>query len=103
VLNASNSRTYRFVLLDERGANVLNRVTQIGTDGGLLDAPVSPPSDGLILASAERADLIVDFRDLHGQRLMLVNTAAAPFTGAGFDKELNAYQPARVQRSTESC
>jgi FtsP/CotA-like multicopper oxidase with cupredoxin domain len=49
--------------------------------------------DGLILAPAERADLIVDFRDLHGQRLMLVNTAAAPFTGAGFDKEPGASDP----------
>jgi FtsP/CotA-like multicopper oxidase with cupredoxin domain len=87
VLNASNSRTYRLVLLDERGANMLNCVTQIGTDGGLLDAPVSPPGDGLILAPAERADLIVDFRALHGQRLVLVNTATTPFKGLAFDKE----------------
>jgi spore coat protein A len=87
VLNASNSRTYRLVLLDQRGANVLDRVTQIGTDGGLLEAPVSPPGDGLILAPAERADLIVDFRAFHGQRLALVNSAAAPFKGAAFDAE----------------
>jgi spore coat protein A len=86
VLNASNSRTYRLVLLDDRGANVLDRVRQIGTDGGLLDAPVSPPADGLILAPAERADLIVDFRDLRGRRLVLVNAATAPFTGAAFDR-----------------
>jgi spore coat protein A len=85
VLNASNSRTYRLVLLDEHGTNLLDRVTQIGTDGGLLDAPVSPPADGLILGSAERADLIVDFRGLHGQRLTWVNTAAAPFKGAAFE------------------
>jgi FtsP/CotA-like multicopper oxidase with cupredoxin domain len=87
VLNASNSRTYRLVLLDESGANVLDRVTQIGTDGGLLDTPVSPPSDGLILASAERADLIIDFRALAGQQLTMVNTAAAPFKGLAFDKK----------------
>ena len=85
VLNASNSRTYRLVLLDEHGTNLMDRVTQIGTDGGLQAAPVSPPGDGLILASAERADLIVDFRRFSGQRLLLVNTAAAPFKGAKFD------------------
>ena len=44
-------------------ADVLDRVSQIGTDGGLLGAPVSPPADGLVLAPAERADLIVDFRN----------------------------------------
>lgn len=85
VLNASNSRTYRVVLLDEHGTNMMDRVTQIGTDGGLLATPVSPPGDGLILAAAERADLIVDFRQFAGRRLVLVNTAAAPFKGAKFD------------------
>jgi len=86
VLNASNSRTYRLVLLDEHGTNLIDRVTQIGTDGGFLDAPVSPPGDGLILAPAERADLIVDFRRLGGQHLTMVNAAAAPFKGAAFDR-----------------
>ena len=37
------------------------------------------PRDGLLLAPAERADLIVDFRARPGQRLTLVNTAGAPF------------------------
>jgi FtsP/CotA-like multicopper oxidase with cupredoxin domain len=87
VVNGSNSRTYRLVLLDERGANLINRVTQIGTDGGLLGAPVSPPADGLILAPAERADLIVDFRGFRGQRLVMVNTAISPFKGASFNKD----------------
>jgi spore coat protein A len=86
VLNASNSRTYRLVLLDEHGTNVLDRVTQVGTDGGLLDAPVSPPGDGLVLGSAERADLIVDFRGLGGKRLTMVNAAAAPFKGTAFGR-----------------
>jgi spore coat protein A len=93
VLNASNSRTYRLVLLDEQGASVLNRVTQIGTDGGLLDVPVSPPGDGLVLAPAERADLIVDFRGLRGQRLVMVNTAAAPFKGLAFDRQPGTADP----------
>ncbi len=79
LLNGSNSRFYRLVLLDEQGNLALDKITQIGTDGGLLGRPVAVPQDGLILAPAERADLIVDFRTLRGQRLTLVNTAGAPF------------------------
>jgi spore coat protein A len=95
VLNASNSRTYRLVLLDEHGTSLLDRVTQIGTDGGLLSTPISLPADGLTLAPAERADLIVDFRRSAGQRLVLVNTAAAPFKGAKFDPEPGSPDPAQ--------
>src|SRR5437588_10187410 len=79
LLNGSNSRFYRLVLLDEQGQLALDKITQIGTDGGLLGRPVAVPQDGLILAPAERADLIVDFRAWRGQRLRLVNTAGAPF------------------------
>src|SRR6266568_1223639 len=79
LLNGSNSRFYRLLLLDEQGKLALDKITQIGTDGGLLGRPVAVPQDGLILAPAERADLIVDFRALRGQRLTLVNTAGAPF------------------------
>jgi FtsP/CotA-like multicopper oxidase with cupredoxin domain len=81
VLNASNSRTYRLVLLDERGTPVSDTMSQIGTDGGLLAAPVPVPAEGLLLGSAERADLIADFRSFRGRRLTLVNTASAPFKG----------------------
>ncbi len=79
LLNGSNSRFYRLVLLDEQGKPALDKITQIGTDGGLLGQPVAVPQDGLLLAPAERADLIVDFRARPGQRLTLVNTAGAPF------------------------
>jgi len=81
VLNASNSRTYRLVLVDERGKPALEKVTQIGSDGGLLGEPAPVPAGGLLLGSAERADLLVDFRPFRGQRLTLVNTASAPFKG----------------------
>src|SRR6266540_4577469 len=81
VLNGSNSRTFRLVLLRD-GHPELERITQIGTDSGLLPAPVAVPADGLVLASAERADLLVDFSDLEpGSQLTLVNTAGAPFDG----------------------
>ena len=84
VLNGSNARTYRLVLLRD-GAPELERITQIGTDHGLLRAPVPVPADGLVLASAERADLLVDFSDLApGSELTLLNTAAAPFDGSSF-------------------
>ncbi|GAA3343058.1 multicopper oxidase domain-containing protein [Amorphoplanes nipponensis] len=82
MLNASNARTYRLVLLDAAGAPVTGTMWLIGTDGGLLGAPVAVPPDGLVLAPAERADVLVDLRGQAGQTLTLVNTAAAPFRGA---------------------
>ncbi len=84
VINGSNARTFRLVLLRD-GRPELDRITQIGTDSGLLPAPVAVPADGLVLASAERADLLVDFSDLDpGSQLTLVNTAGAPFDGQPF-------------------
>jgi spore coat protein A len=84
VLNGSNARTYRLVLLRD-GAPELHRITQIGTDHGLLRTPARVPPDGLVLASAERADLLADFSGLApGSELTLVNTAAAPFDGTPF-------------------
>ncbi|HEX6509134.1 MAG TPA: multicopper oxidase family protein [Chloroflexota bacterium] len=82
MLNGSNARIYRLVLLDESGSPVHEVIKQIGTDGGLLGKPVDIPQDGLTLSPAERADLIVDFRTLRSRRLTLVNTAGAPFDGA---------------------
>jgi spore coat protein A len=58
---------------------------QIGTEGGFLPSPVR--LDGskdatLLLAPAERADLIVDFSDVPvGTILILYNDAPAPFPG----------------------
>jgi spore coat protein A len=84
VINGSNARTYRLVPLRD-GTPDLDRVAQIGTDHGLLRSPVSVPPEGLVLASAERADLLVDFSDLGpGSELTLLNTAAAPFDGTPF-------------------
>ncbi|MBI5718719.1 MAG: multicopper oxidase domain-containing protein [Burkholderiales bacterium] len=53
LLNASNTRTYKLAWNDA------SPLTVIGTDGGLLAAPVQ--RDYLMLAPAERADLWVDF------------------------------------------
>jgi spore coat protein A len=85
VLNGSNARTYRLVLSRD-GRPDHGRVTQIGSDGGLLVAPVPIPVQGLVLASAERADILIDFSDLAlGTELTLWNNAAAPFNGAFAD------------------
>src|SRR3954470_23295758 len=84
IINGSNARTYRLVLFGDE-APQLERISQIGTDHGLLRAPAALPPDGLVLASAERADLLVDFSGLApGTELTLLNTAAAPFDGAPF-------------------
>ena len=85
VLNGSNARTYRLVLTRE-GQPDHDRIRQIGSDGGLLVAPVLLPAEGLVLASAERADILIDFSDLSvGTELTLWNNAPSPFNGAFAD------------------
>jgi spore coat protein A len=70
-------RMYRFRILNGCNARILNlamggpRVWQIGAEGGMWDIPV--PVKNLILAPAERADVIVDFTNFAGQTLMLMN------------------------------
>jgi len=85
VLNGSNARTFRLVLMRD-GTPDHERIVQIGTEGGLLLSPVTLPPQGLVLASAERADLLVDFSDLApGTELTVLNTARAPFDGTFAD------------------
>jgi FtsP/CotA-like multicopper oxidase with cupredoxin domain len=95
VLNGSNARTYQLFLMDEKGNCRNDLIRQIGTDAGLLSSAVSIESlkygsswpdqagkpKGLILAPAERADLIVDFQCAAGQTLRWINTAVAPYDG----------------------
>src|SRR5439155_14624753 len=85
MLNGSNARTYRLVLTRE-GEPDHGRITQIGSDGGLMLAPAPIPADGLVLASAARADVLIDFSDLAvGTEVTLLNTAPSPFNGAFAD------------------
>jgi len=83
VLNGTNARTYQLLLLGPDRLPVAGvLVQQIGTDGGLMGAPVLVTAEGLILALAERADLIVDFSGFpHGTDLTWVNVAVAPYDG----------------------
>lgn len=54
---------------------------QIGTDGGFLNEAVR--LEALLLAPAERADVIIDFYGFKGQELLLSNDAPTPFPGGG--------------------
>ncbi len=67
VLNAANSRFFALSLTDHQSFQ------QIGTDQGLLAAPV--PLTHLLLAPAERADLLVDFSGHAGKHLQLYGGA----------------------------
>jgi spore coat protein A len=70
-------RLYRFRILNGCNARILNldiggpNFWQIGAEGGLWDKPV--PVKSLVLAPAERADLLVDFGNFAGQTLELKN------------------------------
>lgn len=75
VYNGSNARFYNLRLISGRSTLTF---FQIGTDGGLLNAPV--PLKKLLLAPGERADLVVDFAPLApGARVVLTNDAVVPF------------------------
>jgi spore coat protein A len=67
MLNASNGRFYYFSLSNGR------TFYQIGTDQGLLPAPL--PVKGLALAPGERADLLIDFRGQNGRNIVLKSDA----------------------------
>jgi spore coat protein A, manganese oxidase len=85
-------RLYRFRILNGCNARILNlnipgtRMWQIGAEGGMWDEPV--PVTRLLLAPAERADVLVDFSRLAGATLPLknlhppkpVSTPAPPLT-----------------------
>ncbi len=63
VLNGSNAQFFNLSLSSNQP------IAQIGTDQGLLPAPV--PAKIISLAPGERADLVVDFSDLSGQQVTL--------------------------------
>lgn len=75
VYNGSNARFYNLKFVVGGAARVF---FQIGTDGGLLDAPVR--LNALLLGPGERADLVVDFAGLApGTSVTLTNNANSPF------------------------
>lgn len=68
ILNASNSRAYDLAMSDGRA------FTQIGTESGLLPAPVRRTR--IHIAPAERVDVVVDFSGKLGRRIVLQDLAA---------------------------
>ncbi len=84
-LNGANARMYKVYLANESTRVPGPAFWQIGSDGGLLDAPVRlndpaiPDDLQLFLAPAERADVIIDFTNYQGQILTLLNSAMAPY------------------------
>ncbi|HEY5526782.1 MAG TPA: multicopper oxidase [Candidatus Anoxymicrobiaceae bacterium] len=81
-------RKYRFRFLNGSNARFYNLAFtsgtpffQIGTDGGLLPAPVEVVN--LTFAPGERCDCVVDFAGLAGHNVVLKNFAPAPFPGGG--------------------
>lgn len=74
ILNGSNARFYNLKFSNDM------EFFQIGSDGGYLEKPVKLNS--ILLAPAERADILVDFSKVPiGEKFILQNTANAPFPG----------------------
>jgi spore coat protein A len=71
LLNGADSRFFELFLSDGRP------FAQIGTDLGLLDAPVV--LDRLVIGPGERADVVVDFGGAAGATIVLRNRARSPF------------------------
>jgi spore coat protein A len=71
-------RLYRFRILNGSNARILNldvggvRMWQIGAEGGMWDRPV--PVARLVIAPAERADVLVDFSRHANGTAMMTNT-----------------------------
>ena len=78
LLNGSNARRYEFALEPPPPGG--SSFVQIASDGGLLAGPV--PRDSVTLASAERAEVIVDFGAYPvGTVVTLVNRLGVGSTG----------------------
>src|SRR6266581_3546405 len=75
-------RMYRFRILNGCNARIMSLrlggvpMWQIGAEGGMWDKPV--PVTQLVLAPAERADVLVDFGGSRGQKLVLQNATPQP-------------------------
>ena len=123
ILNGNQARFYRLKLYYAQSNNdadpnskVPNLAApgpafyQIGTEGGFLPAPVmlnnpaNPSSAKLMLAPAERADIIIDFQNVpNGARLILYNDAAGPFpSGDPVDADTSVIMQLRVSGTQDT-
>lgn len=67
ILNASNGRFFHLSLSNG------GKFHQIGTDQGLLPAPLA--CDSFVIAPGERIDVVLDFQDHAGERIILQSDA----------------------------
>jgi spore coat protein A len=74
LLNGSQARFYN-LHFNDGVRNLPFHV--IGSEGGLLPAPVA--KDSLLIAPGERFDVIVDFTGMSGKTVMVTNDANAPY------------------------
>jgi spore coat protein A len=88
LVNGSNARFYHLTLVpaDKTGEPTAKPAdappfVQIGTDGGLLPAPLL--LHYLIVSPGERFDLVIDFSEHKGASLALINDAPAPYARGG--------------------
>lgn len=82
LLNAANTRFFNLYFnLAKSPTDIpsLLNFRQIGSDGGLLSAPATLQK--LLLAPAERADLLIDFSAHEGKTITLSNDAPTPYPG----------------------
>lgn len=71
LLNAANARFFRLNLETDQ------LIFQIGSDSGFLERPVGVKS--ILLAPAERVDVLIDFTNLAGKSIALKNDAPTHF------------------------
>lgn len=71
LLNGSNTRFYRLKL------EPAMPIVQIATDSGLMESPVELSE--IILAPAERSEVVIDFTHLKDKRIVMTNDAPVPF------------------------
>ncbi len=101
ILNGSDSRFYNMWLERSDGLPIpTGTITQIGNDGGLLPSAVTnignSPSNGLLLALAERADVIIDFSKLPaGTSITVRNDAHTPYP---FGDDVNPSTTGRIMQ-----
>jgi spore coat protein A len=85
MLDACNARFLHMKLMEMTSSGAPGNsgpmFIQIGSDGGLLPAPVAMTD--ILMAPAERFDVVIDFSGFAGKQLVLTNDAPAPYPGGG--------------------
>jgi spore coat protein A len=97
MLNAANTSFFNLRL--EVGSKPGPSFVQIGADLGFLPRPVT--MQNLLLANAERADVIVDFSAFDGKDIIMTNDAPNPFP-LGFLGNVTQIMQFRVRRKNNA-